>query len=40
VYVALALNPNGEKDVLGFWIEPPSCFRSLRAAHAGGGRRP
>ena len=39
-YVALALNPNGEKDVLGLWIEPQSSCRSLRAARAGGGRRP
>jgi hypothetical protein len=25
VYVALALNPDGEKDVLGLWIELPAC---------------
>jgi transposase-like protein len=38
-YVAPALNPNGEKDVLWVWIEPPSSCRSLRTARAGGGRR-
>jgi hypothetical protein len=39
-YGALALNPNGEKDVLWLWFEPQSSCRSLRAARAGGGRRP
>ena len=29
------LNPNGENDVLGLWIEPPSSCHSLRAAHVG-----
>jgi hypothetical protein len=35
----LALNPNGEQDVLGLRILP-SSRHSLRAALAGGGRRP
>ena len=38
--IARGLNPNGEKDVLALWIAPSSSCRSLRAAHAGDGRRP